>query len=377
MSTSGISLQVAGDGDRFALHEAIWESARAFIGRYLAAPEYENARQYPRHAVEYAKEEGFWGVYGDELYWEFMAGPGAHVAHAWAHWLRLAFAVEWESLEELARRHRLTITSEPLMPSELLRGDGRHWLTARGTLWSADEKGLHQFVKHVAATELTADERAQHAEALRLCRCAPCSTLRPDEGVLTPLLGALESEDTAASAAWYLTRTQTASPEVLEALVRAGRFAMRELAPDLGPYARRLPDAWPMLTALLPDLRGGARALALHALAHTTRDDADRALLVRELCSALLGSDAAAQASAELLGWVSEGAPEVTEELAAVLDRDVAEELRHNVVLALVNLHLPAARPSRSIRTRLAGEARRDTEAGRLAQWMLAVLPTT
>jgi hypothetical protein len=222
--------------------------------------------------------------------------------------------------------------------------------------------------------ELTAEERARHAEACKRCMCGPCTMLRPEQDFLTAMLNALGHSDTAPSAGWYLARMQETSPEVLMALVRAGSGAMRGLLPEVERYALRVPDAWPMLRALLPDLRGGALGLALYALAEVGRDDTDRLTLVPELRALLDGSDEAAEAAAELAGRIGHGVPGLPEQLAAVLDREVSDELRHNAVLGLVNLHLPSMpAPSPAIRVRLEREASRDTEAGRLAKWALAL----
>ncbi|BCJ68412.1 hypothetical protein Prubr_54330 [Polymorphospora rubra] len=203
-----------------------------------------------------------------------------------------------------------------------------------------------------------------------------CQLLRPDPAVAASLLDALD-HDSAASAAWYLARTR-ASPAILTALVRAGDNMMRPLVEDVERYASRVPDAWPTLIGLLPDLRGGALGLAFYALAATSRDDADRAVLLRHLRTALAGSDPATEAAAELVGRIGRGVPELPEKLAEVLDREVSDEVRHSVVLGLVNLHLPGRRtPSPAIAARLEREATRDTEAGRLAKWMLSLgVPT-
>jgi hypothetical protein len=128
--------------------------------------------------------------------------------------------------------------------------------------------------------------------------------------------------------------------------------------------------------AALPDLAGGGRGLALYALAATYRDDADRDLLVREIRAALSGTDEATEAAAEIAGRIGRGVPGLATEVAAVLDRDISSGLRHNAVLGLVNLHLPPAPPPEpAVRARLEREAATDTEAGRLAQWLLTAFP--
>ncbi|WP_344971584.1 hypothetical protein [Streptosporangium fragile] len=298
-----------------------------------------------------------------------FAGCCARSAWAWEHWFQLALAADWDRFTWLAKEHGLTLESEPPPLGELLAKDWGY-VVLRGDLWSVSEEGLHGDDKYVGLAELTAEERARHAEACERCMCGPCEMLRPEPDFLATMLNALDDSSTAPSAGWYLARMHETSPEVLVALVRAGNGAMRGLAPEVERYALRVPDARSTLMALLPDLRGGALGLALYALAEIG-PAAERPTLVPRLRALLDGSDEAAEAAAELAGRVGHGVPGLAEELAAVLDREVSEELRHSAVLGLANLHLPPRTPSPAVRARLEREAARDTKAGKLAKWVL------
>lgn len=374
MGSIGILLQVSGDGDRAALHSAIWDAAQDFIGMYVntRSPAYGSLSYYLGDAMHEEKRAGTWGPDGDQLQWWFrdFAGCCSRSAGAWLHWLQLAFAADWDRFTQLADEHGLTITSTPPALATLL--GAKNYVLLRDELWSAEENGLFGDDEHVPIDDLTDEERALHAQALERCLCWMCTLLRPEPEHLTPLMSGLDNAGTVSSAAWYLSRTHDTSPQVLEALVRAGGSGMRALVPDVERYAPRVPDAWPTLVALLPSLRSGARGLALYALAAADHDSSDRVVLIRELRAALTGSGEDAEAAAELIGRVGRGVPELPEELAAVLDREVSAELRHQVVLGLVNLHLPPnPPPTPAIRSRLEHEAEQDTEAARLAKWLL------
>ncbi len=66
--------------------------------------------------------------------------------------------------------------------------------------------------------------------------------------------------------------------------------------------------------------------------------------------------------------------PELFERVAAILDRQTSEELRHQAVLGLVNAHFERA-PSPTVRARLEREAALDTKPGKLAAWFLKQFP--
>src|SRR4051812_13123648 len=112
MGASGISLRVSGDGDREALHSAIWEATQRFIANYVGSewPEYGRA-------WDYLSEEAWdgWGVDGDGLHWWFSSwgGCASVMMGAWLHWLELAFAANHNRLTGLAEDHGLTIETKP------------------------------------------------------------------------------------------------------------------------------------------------------------------------------------------------------------------------------------------------------------------------
>jgi hypothetical protein len=377
MGAAGVRLAVAGSGDRAALHAAVWTAGREFIHRYTAAASYAGALDYVDGAVRAGEERGTWGPAGDTLAWSFTdhAGRATRSAALWKHWLELALAADWTRVTELAADHTLTVT-DPRPDLGLLLAGADTFVTVRSDVWSADEEGLHGDDRYLPLADLDDAERAGHAGALRRCRCAMCTMLRPEPDVTAVMLDALTRPQTRASAAWYLVRAHRATAETLLAVLRSGDGAMADLVPTVERYAPRVADAWPVVLAALPDLAGGGRGLALYALAATYRDDADRDLLVREIRAALSGTDEATEAAAEIAGRIGRGVPGLATEVAAVLDRDISSGLRHNAVLGLVNLHLPPAPPPEpAVRARLEREAATDTEAGRLAQWLLTAFP--
>jgi hypothetical protein len=93
--------------------------------------------------------------------------------------------------------------------------------------------------------------------------------------------------------------------------------------------------------------------------------------------AALAGDDELAVVAAAVAGHLHRSGDAIDQELAdalaAILDRSAASErLRHSAVLGLVHVHLPRKQPSPAIKLLLEREAKLDTEAGRLAAWMLA-----
>lgn len=146
---------------------------------------------------------------------------------------------------------------------------------------------------------------------------------------------------------------------------------MGEMEEPVGEYARRLPDAWAPLMELLPGLRDGQRGLALYALEAAARDDAGRRELLRESLGALGDSGPAAVAAA-VLGRNGRGVPGVWEELCGVLDRDAADPLRGQAVVALVNLHGSGGDSlGPALRTLLEREVAQETGASGVAALFL------
>ena len=370
MGAVGAIINVAGDGDREALHDAIWQEVQQWVRMYTADSANKAVLAYVYDAVSSGMEEGHWGVMGDTLAWMFMdfAGCCSRSANVWAHWTNLALASEWERIVELAEEHDLRVVSERTALDALLV-DRRGFVSIRKDLWLADRDALSGDDKTLALAKLSADERAAYDAARVRCMCGPCTMLRPDLDIETAMLRGLANATTAEPCAWYIARMNRTSPHLLTALVRAAGSSM--LQEPLERYASREPAAWDTLLAAMPALVGVARGRAFYALAATKLDDARRVRLVREIKAALTKADAGAIAAAEVAGYVGRGVPELDEQLAAILDRDVIEDLRHNVVLGLVNLHVPKRSPSVTVRERLQREAKRSTEAGRLANWFV------
>lgn len=370
MGAVGAIIDVAGDGDREALHDAIWQEIQAWVRMYTADPANKPVLAYVYDAVSCGAEEGHWGVMGDTLAWMFkdFAGCCSRSANVWAHWTNLALASEWSRIVELAEEHGLQVVSKPTTLDELLV-DRRGFVPIRKDLWVADRDALSGDDQRLAVATLSADERAAYDAARVRCMCGPCTMLRPDANIETAMVRGLGDARTAEPSAWYVARMNRTSPRVLASLVQAAGSSMLQAAVER--YASREPAAWDTLLAAMPALRGVARGRALYALAATKLDDARRVLLVREIKAALATQDAGAIAAAEVAGYVGRGVPELDEQLAAILDRDVVEDLRHNVVLGLVNLHVPKRSPSPTVRQKLQREAQRQTEAGRLANWFV------
>jgi hypothetical protein len=394
MGSVGVTLGVDGGGDRAALHAAIWATAREFIDRYTAPAAYPAVYDYLGVAVRRAEADGTWGPAGGRLGWWFTdhGRADSRSAYLWVHWLRLALSAEWTRMTEHAADHSLTIAEQRPDLGALLADRGTTFVTLRSDVWLVGADGLSADGRDIALADLDDAERARHAEATRRCRCGMCDLLRPEPDVRATMVDSLTRPETRQSAAWYLSRAHEASAGTLVAFVRAGQpgprsFALRpaqaagdgamaDLLPAVERYAPRVPGAFPAVLAALPDLDGGARGLALYALAATYGDDADRDRLLAEARASLGGTDEATQAAAEIAGRIGRGVAGLPAEVAAVLDRDISAAVRHNAVLGLVNLHLPPAPPpDPTVRARLEREAATDTDAGRLAKWLLSAFP--
>ena len=371
MSAVGVSIEVTGVGDASALYDAIWVIVDAWVDMYTAGDPYRIATGYLREAaIPTALENNTWGVTGNTLAWMFddIGGRRSHSAAAWRHWVTLALASEWDRVLETAEHYELAIATE--RPPFLVDGPGL--VTMRNELWSADEAGLSSDTKQLALADLDADERARYEAARIRCMCGPCAMLRPDASFEQGILGTLADPEAASSAAWYIARWQRTSPEVLVALVTAAGTETSRTA--IERYISNLPNAAAILAPLLPTLAGVPRARAFYALASVMLDDDQHAQLVHELRSSLEGDDRAAAAAAEVAGIVRGANLELYELLAAILDREVSEELRHQAVLGLANAHFERI-PSPTVRMRLEREATRETEAGKLARWFLTSFP--
>lgn len=369
MGGVGDSIEVTGDGDRDALHAAIWSRIEAFLEMYASGTDYRQVWSYLGESI--AAYDDVWRADGDHLSYMFkdFAGCCSRSANLWAHWTQLALASEWDALGQLAEEHDLAITSpERALATHLVDGPG--YVTLRNDVWSADEAGLSGDSQHIPLAELTDEERVAYDVARTRCMCGPCKMLRPEPPFETGILSGLVDADAAPSAAWYVARWSRSSPAILAALLTAASDDALRAA--IEAHAPRVPGAWSQTVALLPALRGAQRGRALYALASIPLDDATRAELLRYVRDTLTtDDDLAAEAAVEVAGLIGRNDLAIADQVAAVLDRDVSDELRHQAVLGLVNLHLerPASGP---VRARLEREATKDTEAGKLAAWFLA-----
>ena len=374
MGAVGVSIVVTGGGDSSALHDAIWEIVEAWVDMYTAGDAYRIATSYLREAaIPAGLEHGTWGVTGNTLSWMFddVEGRRSRTAGAWKHWVQLALASEWERVLEQAEQCELAIATERSILATLLV-DAPGLVTIRDELWTADDHGLSSDTRRLALAALDVEERARYDKARIRCLCGPCAMLRPDASFEKGMLANLADPDAASSVAWYIARWQLSSSDVLVALVNAAGTEM--LRAGIERYASHVPNAAALLLPLLPTLTGAPRGRAMFALASVTLDDAQRALLLHEVRISLAGSDLATEAAAEIVGLLRGADAELFESAAAILDRDVSEGLRHQVVLGLSNAHFSRA-TSPEVRARLEREATRNTEAGELASWFLQAFP--
>ncbi|HEY0252274.1 MAG TPA: hypothetical protein VGC41_12150, partial [Kofleriaceae bacterium] len=176
MSSVGVSIEVSGDGDASALHDAIWELVESWIEMYTAGTTYRAATSYLRDdAIPSALEDNTWGVEGTTLSYMFdsFGGKRSSMAGTWAHWMKLALASEWDRVVETAEQHELEISTDAPDLSALLSEGGAR-IAMRNDLWVADEKGLHTDTARIPVEELDAEERARYDVALTRCMCGPC-----------------------------------------------------------------------------------------------------------------------------------------------------------------------------------------------------------
>src|SRR5262249_21127015 len=119
--------------------------------------------------------------------------------------------------------------------------------------------GLHGDDRYLAIDDLTDEESGRVADARTLCRCGMCTMLRPDDPATIHTLcrDLLQADPTSATTpASYLSGMHQGRADVLVAMINAGPVTgeFRSLAEKLERYVGRVPDAWPLLQALLPDL---------------------------------------------------------------------------------------------------------------------------
>ena len=206
MGAVGVSIEVSGDGDRAALHEAIWDEITEWVRMYTADSANEQVLEY---VLDADTDEDSWGAVGDSLLWMFpdCAGCCNRSADAWAHWAQLALASEWDRIVQLADEHELRITSEPRTLDELLV-DRPGYVSLRGNLWDARENGLYGDSESLELSELDDNERARYQAARVRCMCGPCTMLRPDADIETAMVRGLAKSDTAGPAGQELPKAR-------------------------------------------------------------------------------------------------------------------------------------------------------------------------
>lgn len=264
MGSIGTSVATTGDGDLAAARRAVWQLAYDFAASY--------AYRLPaaQETFEYLDNNDPCAGPDTALDWWFkdLAGCCGRSAGLWLHWVRLAIAVEWNRVVAVAARHGVTVTADrPPRPAA-----DPPFVLLRGYVWSAWDTGLWGDERHLPLADLDAPELAAYEAARTLCACPLCPRLRPDPDVEAAMVTRMSADD-----AWYLSRTERKSPQVLAAIVRA--------APRIDPYgdavaavrryARELPGAWETLMTLAAEPGGGLAFDGLLALV-TDRAPADR-----------------------------------------------------------------------------------------------------
>jgi hypothetical protein len=250
-----------------------------------------------------------------------LGGVAWRSANAWVHWLSVMFAADWDTFDFLARKHGFTFVGERPVLSDLLADSCDRFAVLRGEMWQVapyGEDGPYGDDRTLPLDDLSPGEKGRFKDAKTLCRCDLCVKLRPDDpadiDMLLRALGSGELEEMS-GAAWYLIRLQHASPDILIAMIKAGSTNAGSIlfSDAIGQYAPRIPNAWPLLRSLLPDLDDAAYGLALFALdALNDRcqdlSEDDRAWFARELRAARDSSGRATrEASAHLLSRSGNG----------------------------------------------------------------------
>ena len=318
MGAQGTSIEVRGDGDREALHEAIWAHVRGYLKQFHVTGPYWDLTWYLPEAERYDS----WGVQGDELTWMFpdCAGGCTRSKYMWSHWMAIALAAQWDEIAALAAEHDLEITDE--RRTLHVGGDGG-LVEIRGNVWKIMDEALMGDSKHIAIEDLDADELAR-VEAARLsCACAPCRMLQPPPPE-PPRAPEPEREP--------VMEPEPANVDELLALIARTDASRARIESS----ASALDGAWDGVMAALPTFEGRARANAMFALVAAKRTPEHTAWLLDRIRTALANErDEAACALAVLAGRFR-GRPEVPMMIARVLERtSIPEALRAAAVEGL------------------------------------------
>ncbi|MFF5225157.1 hypothetical protein [Dactylosporangium sp. NPDC000521] len=297
-----LSISFDGDGDVDAARVAMWEEMRTFAQWFhvLGGKAYDELDDY-LDELEPAAEPHQAG--DRRMYWRFPnpAGCCPRSMLAWAHWCMVAVAVDWEQIGYVAGRRGVTITG----PRPDVAAGEERLVVVRDRLWLVDDDGLRGDNLLLSFDELTEEEAGRVDAARERCGCVVCAGVRPDPEILAAVLADLHGADDgrAVQAAWYLERMDSATPEVLEALVRVGeqtrRFHYDDFSHPITRYAGRVPGAWTQLMALAPEVGQDGRDMALQALfplygaPHRTEDERDAYRAALQAALAEYGSDTA------------------------------------------------------------------------------------
>jgi hypothetical protein len=252
MAGVGFSVAVSGPGDREAARALLWRSARRTIGGYLGGDAYVETWEYLDNADPLAVDGDLLWMFGE------LGGMCTTSATAWAHWMGLAFAADWDDIASmLSRDCALTLTGPRPDLGACLTDTTHRFVTLRGGLWRVETDGLSGDGRRLRFDELQGVEGYEVDAARELCRCGMCQVLRPDDPAFANwLLDMLEEDDprSADTAARKLVRMHETWPEVLLALIDAtGRTGDDEaLAALVDRYAARLPDPDAVVREYLP-----------------------------------------------------------------------------------------------------------------------------
>lgn len=180
MGALGRWLEISGDGDRNALHEAVTEHIVEFL-RTLVTPDlYEQLTPY----LAEARYSDSWGPSASALHWTFTDGGGncTRSKYLWTHWFAIAMSADWNAIGALVRAHGFQVTAE--RPRLRTRGDDG-LVELRGDLWVIMDDALVTDGRGLPIDDLTDEEKALVEEARAACACGPCKRLAPELAVVS------------------------------------------------------------------------------------------------------------------------------------------------------------------------------------------------
>ncbi len=356
-SISYASPQPLSDGDRRALHAAVWEVLTEYMAAYMGAQACKKV--WDDYIAELPVDERFAHPSEHALTYFFPdhAGCCSCSMEAAFHWSQLAYACQHDRVSQVLQDHGAMPSGDPPRLAELVYAhpammlvcvDEALYTMSTTPDFDSDDDGLWGDNTHVAFTDLDDDTRARLRSLAErgMCACAMCTMLRPDAEFEQTMVRSLASDDPAVAetAIWYLR--QTARPSIDTALAmakaatpgheRSHAAAMFEVAGTLpSEHLRRIRTAFddadsPTLRAALTALAAGIGVGDAAALGQTRVD------LLRR---ALAADPPVCEIAAEFCGYGAprHGRDELARALAARVG--VSEEMDHNVALTLFNLY--------------------------------------